>query len=223
MNKKNPQLSCIIISLNEEKYLPTLLESLKEQSFQDFEVIVADFNSKDNTRKIAKKFGCKIVMGGKASFARNSGAKIAKGKYLVFFDADGILKDKDFLESNLNKFKESKAGVASVYVKPISSKYIDKISFGIYNFWVWIIQKINPHGTGACIFLRKDIFKKVGGFDEKVIFAEDHEILKRASKYKFVLLPKEIYTSVRRMEGDGRFRTFARYLYVLFLGLFTAK
>jgi glycosyltransferase involved in cell wall biosynthesis len=216
MVKKNPEISCIIITLNEEKYLPIILKSLKEQTFQDFEIIVADFNSKDKTMEIALKAGCNVVIGGKASFARNSGARVARGKYLVFLDADGLLKDKNFLKLNLEKFKKSKAGAASVYVKPIGPRCADKISFGIYNIWTRIMKNFSPYGTGACIFIRRDIFDKIGGFNEKVIFAEDHEILKRASKYKFTILPIEIYTSIRRMKGDGRLLTFMRYLYVLF-------
>ncbi len=56
-------LSIIIPTLNEEKYLLGLLNSLKKQTYMDFEVIIADNNSKDRTKQIAKKHGCKIVKG----------------------------------------------------------------------------------------------------------------------------------------------------------------
>jgi len=211
--QKNPELSCIIITLNEEKYLPRLLNSLKKQTFKDFEVIVADANSKDKTRQVALKYGCKIAPGGKQSFARNSGAKIAKGKYLLFLDADGMIKNKDFLKLNLEEIKKSKAGVASTYVKPLSRKAIDKILYGIYNLWVKGIKKISPHGTGACILIKKSVFEKVNGFDEKVVFAEDHELLKRAKKHKFIILPVEIHTSTRRLEKEGRPKIILKFLY----------
>ena len=58
------KLSIIIPTYNEEEYLPKLLESIKMQDFTDYEVIVADANSKDNTRKIATDYGAKVVDGG---------------------------------------------------------------------------------------------------------------------------------------------------------------
>ncbi len=77
-------ISIIIPTLNEEKYLPKLLRSIKEQDFkEELEIIVADANSEDKTREIAKKFSCKIVEGGLPAKARNEGAKIAKGRFFT--------------------------------------------------------------------------------------------------------------------------------------------
>src|SRR5258706_509599 len=55
------KLSIIIPTFKEEKYLPTLLLCLENQTFQDFEVIISDANSPDRTREIAKEFGAKDV------------------------------------------------------------------------------------------------------------------------------------------------------------------
>jgi glycosyltransferase involved in cell wall biosynthesis len=210
---KNIVLSCIIITLNEEKYLSKLLDSLKKQTFQDFEIIVSDFDSKDKTRKIAREYGCKVVKGGKHALARNNGAAVARGEYFLFLDADSVLEDKSFLETNFNEFKRFGAGIASVYVKPLGGSYIDSIIFGIYNFWMTLSQKFYPHGTGACIFIKRKIFKKIGGFNEKIVFAEDHEILNRAKKYKFKILPIPVFVSLRRAINDGRFKTIVKYFY----------
>ena len=57
-------LSIIIPTLNEESYLPKLLNSIKKQDFQDYEMIVADAGSKDKTIEIALASGCKISSGG---------------------------------------------------------------------------------------------------------------------------------------------------------------
>ena len=92
-------LSIIIPTLNEEKYLPKLLESIKKQSFKDYEIIVADANSKDKTRKIARDYGCKITSGGiLPAVARNNGAKKAAGEILLFIDADCIIEN-NFLQN----------------------------------------------------------------------------------------------------------------------------
>ena len=81
-------LSIIIPTLNEENYLPLLLESIKKQNFKSYEIIVADAGSTDRTIEIAKNHGCKITSGGLPAKARNQGAKIAKGDLLLFSDAD---------------------------------------------------------------------------------------------------------------------------------------
>ena len=72
--------------MNEEKYLPALLDSMKKQKYKNFEIIVSDNFSKDKTRSIAKSYGCRIVNGGSYSDGRNKGANAAKGKYLLFLD-----------------------------------------------------------------------------------------------------------------------------------------
>ena len=76
--------SIIIPTYNEEEYLPVLLESIKKQDFDDYEVIVADANSTDRTREIAEEYGCIVVDGGLPGVGRNNGARVAKGEYLLF-------------------------------------------------------------------------------------------------------------------------------------------
>ena len=91
-------ISIIIPTLNEEKFLPKLLESLTVQTVKDFEVIVVDGSSKDKTVELAYTFSSKlpkltIVVSGRASLPlqRNLGAQKAEGDWLVFIDADSIL------------------------------------------------------------------------------------------------------------------------------------
>jgi glycosyltransferase involved in cell wall biosynthesis len=210
--KKEPELSCVIITLNEEKNLPWLLESLKNQTFKDFEVIVADYNSTDKTRKIARHFGCKITQGGVHSVARNNGAKIARGNYLLFLDADSVL-PKNFLAKNLAKFKKSGKGTATVKIKPMSEKVRDRMLFNLYNYWAKGMSRISPHCAGCSIFTKKDVFLALGGFDEKIVFAEDHNYAKRARRYGFIFLPVPINNSVRRLEKDGRVKFTIKYIY----------
>ena len=78
-------LSIIIPTLNEEKYLPVLLESIKKQKFEgDYELIVADAGSQDKTVEIARNFGGKIVPGGLPAKGRNQGAAEARGDLFLF-------------------------------------------------------------------------------------------------------------------------------------------
>src|SRR3989344_7060609 len=88
MLDKRPFFSVVIPTLNEEKYLPKLLKCLREQLDKDFEVIVVDGSSDDKTVERAE--GVKIIASKKrnVSYQRNLGAKAARGKWLVFLDAD---------------------------------------------------------------------------------------------------------------------------------------
>ena len=75
------------------------------------------------------------------------------------------------------------------------------------------MSKISPHCAGCAIFSRRDIFNKLNGFDEKIIFAENHDYTKRAKQYGFVILPEPIYTSVRRLDEKGRIKFVLEYIY----------
>lgn len=207
-----PALSCVIITLNEEKNLPKLLDSLKRQTFKDFEVIVADYNSKDKTREIAKAYRCKLTQGGDYSTGRNNGAKVAKADYLLFLDADSIF-SRRFLEINFKKFKQSRKGTGTSPVEPISKKIVDRLFFKGYDYWSILMSKISPHCAGCAIFSTKKVFNLVGGFDPKIVFAENQDFTRRARKYGFIIVPEPVFTSVRRMDQKGRFRFFLEYVY----------
>jgi glycosyltransferase involved in cell wall biosynthesis len=215
-------ISIIIPTFNEEKYLPVLLKSLKNQTFKDFEVIVADNNSSDKTRLVAKSFGVKVVEGGLPAVGRNNGAKKAKGEWLLFLDADVVLPS-DFLEKAMAEIKKQNFYIASCLMKPLSDKKIDKLLHSAGNLYIKSLQKISPHAPGFCIFVKKEIHQLIGGFNEKMKMAEDHDYVLRASKkakfgiLKNVLIP----VSVRRLDKDGRLNISLKYLAVeLHLALF---
>ncbi len=208
-------LSIIIITKNEEKYLPKLLESLKNQTFKDYEIIVSDANSTDKTREIAKQHGCKIVEGGLPAKGRNNGAKEAKHNLLLFLDSDVVLPS-NFLKNTLKEFKEKNLGCATVVYKPISDKKRDKFIHLIWNAIMKSFQYTNPHSGGCCIFCKKEAFNKVGGFDEKLYQAEDLAFVKQVKEegYKFRLLKSEpLFMSVRRLEKEGRLKFSIKYIY----------
>jgi len=219
MNNPKPALSIVIISLNEEKHLPILLESLKKQTFKDFEIILADNHSIDKTREIAKSHGCIITDGGNWTIGRNKGAKLAKADYILFLDADSYLPSK-FLEINFPIFQKSKAGSGTVHLKPLSKKPFDIFFYKLYDIWSIIMSRFSPHCAGCGFIVKTEIFKKLGGLNEKLIFAEHHDFTRRAKKYKFIILPHPMHTSVRRMDKDGRLKFIGKYIYAGLYRLF---
>jgi glycosyltransferase involved in cell wall biosynthesis len=206
-NPRKPLVSVVVITLNEEKRLPRLLACLAAQSFQDFEVIVADAHSIDATRAIAKRWGAKVVTGGLPSVGRNRGAKAAQGQWLLFLDADTCFNER-FIERLLAKANKKKICIATVWSKPDSERFLSKIIYGFFNIWAVGLQFIWPHAPGYCILVRTAIHHTVRGFDEHIEVLEDADYVRRAAEYaRFRILPLSITISDRRFERGKRWRT----------------
>jgi uncharacterized protein (TIGR00661 family) len=197
--------SIIIPTYNEEDYLPILLDSIKEQDFNDYEVIVADANSSDKTREIAKDYGCVVVDGGLPAVGRNNGANVAKGEILLFLDSDLQLTE-DYLRDVLYEFRMEKLGIAITQMKPMSNKVEDKLFHDFANYFMISVENIKPHGAGCYgIIAKKSLHDECGGFDESLTFGEDTDYIERlATKEPFkVLRNAKIGVSTRRLEEEG--------------------
>lgn len=210
-----PQISIITPALNEEKYIQKLLESIKEQSLTDYEIIVADAGSTDKTREIAESYGAKVVEGGMPGPGRNRGAEVASGEYLFFFDADVIIPD-FFLEKAVAEMEKRSLSIATCEFRPDSDLRLDKSMFHFANLTVKIGQYMDPHAAGFAIFIKKDLFEKIGGFDETLKLAEDHDLVSRAAKHKKFRVLNDVYlvVSIRRLEKEGRFSLIQKYFEV---------
>jgi glycosyltransferase involved in cell wall biosynthesis len=204
-NPKVIRVSVIIPTYNEEKFLPRLLKSLNDQTFQDFEVIVADANSKDRTVSIAKKMGAKVVKGGLPGVGRNAGARVAKGELLFFFDADVDL-PLDFMEKAYHEMQENFYDVATCEFVPMSDIQLDKVIHNFMNMAVKTSLRVDPKAFGFCIFCSKRLFNRINGFDESVRVGEDCDFVRRASKIRPLeyLYSTKIWVSVRRFAKEGR-------------------
>ena len=214
-------LSIIIPTLNEEKYLPKLLDCIKIQDFKDYEIIVADAGSKDKTVEIAKKYGCQVVKGGLLPAGRNRGAEVAKGDIFLFLDADIILPP-TFLKKSVEEFKRRHLGIAGFKIVPMSDRFMDKFWHSYYNFYSWMLQKISPHSMAA-IMSSREAHGAIGGFDEEIVFVEDYSYTKAVTKVaKYGLINQPFFVCMRRYEKDGRWNVWLKYflaeLHILFIG-----
>lgn len=197
--------SIIIPTYNEEEYLPVLLDSIKEQDFDDYEVIVADANSTDRTREIAEEYGCIVVDGGLPAVGRNNGANVAKGDILLFLDSDLQLTE-DYLRDVLYEFQMERLGIAITQMLPMSNKVQDKLFHDFANYFMIGVEKIKPHGAGCYgIIAKRSLHEECGGFDESLNFGEDTDYIERlAKKAPFrVLRNAKIGVSTRRLEEEG--------------------
>ncbi len=212
-------ISIIIPTLNEEECLPALLKSIKRQTFKDFEVIVSDSNSEDRTEYIAKEFGAKVVKGSRKGpgAARNVGARIANGEVLFFIDADTSLGNKNMLKK-LKRICKKRDVVAGLFeYKPQDGNPLDKVLYMTSNIISRITIMLNrPLIAGICFFVKKDVFERVGGFNESLVFCEDHDLslrIKKSVPGRFVFIDSTVFNSLRRLRKDGYFKTLKTYLH----------
>ena len=105
---KNPKFSIIVPVYNTEKYLKRCLDSIKSQTFKDYEVIIVNDGSTDNSSDIISKYPYKVInqenLG--LSMARNNGVKASIGDYLIFLDSDDYI-EKDLLKEINNSLSNS--------------------------------------------------------------------------------------------------------------------
>ena len=219
-------LSVIIPTLNEEKYLPQLLDSIKGQVFSDYEIIVSDGQSIDRTRAIAREYGCRVIDSSDKlcpAHQRNKGAEIAKGETLLFLDADTRLPS-GFLQNIYTEFQKRNLGSAGFYLEFDSAHRFYKIYDGLYRFLCFFGQYLKPASIGVGIMARKDLHQMINGFDETIFIGEDYDYTTRiCRKGKFRMLKSSfIYFSPRRLEKEGRFRVLGKWLkgslYFIFKG-----
>jgi len=208
---KKPELSIIIPTLNERKYLPKLLKSIRNQHYDDLEIIVADSNSTDGTREIAEEYGCVLAKGGRPAIGRNNGARQARGSILLFLDCDVLLTEKDYLDKAISEFKTKVLDVAcasqtSTNTGKLLHDGFYKTLYGCITLAMIGAQNTKRPLMQCCMFATKEAHDAVKGFNEKVIYAEDTYYARDAVRkgFKFgMLTSSKVSVSPRRYENGG--------------------
>ena len=192
---KNTTVSVIIPTYNRAHLIGRAIQSVLNQTYQDFELIVVDDGSTDNTEDIIRQFQEKDKRiryikhdknkGGSA--ARNTGIKNSVGKYIAFQDSDDEWLPKK-LEKQMKIFKKESPNLGIVYtgfyrIKDSEKKYIP--SHEIVKKEGRIYEELLKGNfiTTQSILVRKECFKKVGIFDENLPRLQDWELVMRLSKY----------------------------------------
>ena len=199
-------ISVIIPTINEEKYLERTLKSVKAQKTNlDCEIIVCDSGSKDHTLKIAKKYTDKIFKIEKKGIwhGRNEGAKKANGDLLVFIDADTLLPPNYLSVVHAVMQNPEIVGVSCAFRFDKEDKIL-RIIQEIQNRYM-VIKALNGNGSliGCNIVLKRGPFFKVGGFPNAP--QEDSAMTKLMVKLgKVMYLPTpRVITSSRRVKKTG--------------------
>lgn len=227
-----PRFSIIIPTLNEEKFLPNLLQSIADQTEKSFEVIVVDGASKDNTIKIARSFDKKIPIRviacdhARLPMQRNRGARQGWGEWLVFIDADSVLLP--YCLNRLGEFIQTeKPRFVTSWGKPDSRVVQDSLSTLLYNMvlegGLLFHKQLSP---GPFTMVERSAFVDVGGYDETLEFAEDQNLSQRLADHgvPLAIIRETLFIwSMRRFRQQGRVRSAQVYIRSALRVLFTGK
>jgi glycosyltransferase involved in cell wall biosynthesis len=197
-----PKVSIIIPTYNREEYIVDAIESLLSQTFRDFEIIVIDDGSTDNTKQVLSKYGDKIryiyQVNSERAVARNKGIEASKGEYIAFLDSDDLCMSNRLVEQ-VNVL-DSKPDVGLVYANAIyvdyaknividKTAYIQRPSGFIFRYIVLAKDIFSP----SQVLVRRSCFNKVGYFDHSTIPAEDWDMWLRIAKvYKVEHIPRPL-------------------------------
>ncbi len=177
-------VSVIITTKNSENHIAKCLSSVQKQIYTAIEIIVVDNNSRDKTKTIACRYTKKVFGAGRErSSQRNFAVKKSRGTYLLFLDSDMFLHKKT-VEACVS-YMEKNSSIAGLYIPEIISGA--SLFARIRNF-----ERSFYDATviDAVRFVRKDVFLKTKGFDERLYAAEDWDFTKRVKKYGEIHLAK---------------------------------
>lgn len=211
---KRSNLAIIIPTLNEQAFIGKLLDSIISQSVLPKEIVVVDAHSHDKTIdeiKLRQKFLPQLkfyqIPKSTISKQRNLGVAKTKSVHILFLDADMEFKQKNVLEKYFNEVLDRKPDSAAATNLPNSRYWKDLIYFKLENTLIKASRFVWPIIPARNLYVRREIFNKVGGFDEKIAVGEDqemvHRILKNGDNFIF-LKTVSLYTSTRRMAKEGR-------------------
>lgn len=185
--KNRPLISIIIPTFNSEKTLGECLQSIKNQTYKNIEIIVVDKFSSDKTLEIAREYSKKIFQKGpERTYQRNFGVQKANGDYLLMLDSDMIL--------------EKRVVEECVSLKnPETAIIIPEFSQGV-GFWsaCRALEKkcyLKDSLIEAPRFFSKRIFQQIGGYEEKPFAFEDWVLQQKLKKgkVKFSRIESRIY------------------------------
>ena len=227
MPGKNPTVSVIIPTYNRAHLISRAIKSVLNQTYQDFEVIVVDDGSTDNTEEVIKEFQkkderIKYVRHEKnkgGSAARNTGIKAAKGKYIAFLDSDDEWLSKK-LQKQIAIYQKSEKLDSKVLYTGIF--YIDQSNgttqqkIPTKEGWIFYDLLFDNVVVGGCstVILPRRCIDVVGLFDEMLDSSQDLDMWLRLSRrYPFIAIKEpltKVYIHEKRITENARAKVRAR-------------
>jgi glycosyltransferase involved in cell wall biosynthesis len=207
--------SFVIPTLNEIKTIEATLQCVAAYS-GEHEIIISDGNSRDGTLEVSRSYTDKVIVYDgpqkqTIAMARNMGAAAARGKYLVFLDADVFIPDvNSFFAIAEEKFRQNEELLALTgryKVFDHASTPADRLMFTMLALQFRLQNNVLGVGGAGGEFqmMLADAFKRVGGFNERLAAAEDMDLFRRLSRVGRTRFEPEltVYHTGRRAHAVG--------------------
>ncbi len=200
--KKN-LVSVIMPAFNSEQYISDAIDSVLQQTYQNFELIVVNDGSTDRTEDILKKISNSIHLISQsnqgAASARNKGIMAAQGEYISFLDSDDIW-FKDTLKLQ-HEYLTSHLYFGLVYGKRqvfdckgnLDKNWMIKYGFSQPEGYIFQDLILSASILLSTVMVRRKVLDKVGLFDKSLPLGEDYDLwLSISTKYKIGYIPDDL-------------------------------
>lgn len=219
-----PVVSIVIPTLREEHFLERTLRNFDGLKIRH-EIIISDGGSTDGTLDIARRYTDKAIVWDqprRQTFgeAKNAGAALARGTFLVFIDADVIIPEPEkFFTEILAEFNRKQKLVAlTAPLKPLAENrsFVDALLCAPLNWYYVLLNNVLHTGNASGEFqmMRADAFRRVGGFNERLAAGEDNDVFRRLAEHGRTLSHWKLYVrhSLRRAHKLGWPRTYGIWM-----------
>ncbi len=174
-----PLVSVIVPTYNSASLLRLCLESIRDQSYKNIELLVVDNNSNDDTKAIAREFTDHVFNKGPERSAQvNYGVTQAKGEYVYKVDSDFVL-DTEVVQQCITRASEGFDAVVVHNSPDVRVSWIAKIR----KFEVDMYKYDITHSSAR--FVRKEAYEAVGGFNDKITAGEDYDFQNKLNRQKY--------------------------------------
>ena len=213
-----PAVSVIVPVFNAERTVGDLLDSLMKVDYDKdkLEIILVDGGSTDRTQEIIQSYPVKLIVEKKRGLnvARNTGVKNSSGEILLFTDSDCVV-SKDWIRQIVKNFRDKEVGCVggniSRYEDAFLSRYADESIMPVLRRFKRRrrLENVEPpmnYPAGCNMAFRREVFDKVGGFDEEIHYGFDEdELVERACNagYKMILDPEALVKHKHRTTLKG--------------------
>jgi glycosyltransferase involved in cell wall biosynthesis len=211
-----PLVSVIVPTKNSASFLEACLSSIQSQTYKHLELIVVDNHSTDETLAIAKKYTKYVyTKGPERSAQRNFGVSNAKGDYVAVIDSDMQLTPR-VIESCVQSIQAAKAAGVIIPEESFGEGFWAKCKALERSFYVGV------HWIEAARFFPRDLYLKLGGYDEALVAGEDWDLSRRAEAEGHIAHINEF---IRHNEGHLKLATNLKkkYYYAQHAKAFLAK
>jgi glycosyltransferase involved in cell wall biosynthesis len=195
-------ISFVIPAYNEEQLLGRTLLALREAASGlqlPWEIVVADDASTDRTADIAREHGARVVAVENRQIAatRNAGARVARGEFLFFIDADTVV-TAGALTAGIQALREGAAGGGCAFRfdgrLPLYGRVMAALGSPVY--------RLLGIASGCFLFCTRQAFEAAGGFDERLFGAEEYALSRALRRQgRFVVLRAFVTTSGRKLRA----------------------